>query len=84
MGGDRDEHMARREKEASGLRDIRVLKRKVPRSNRGYASTRSGCRRLPRTAADAFIPMLDTGGHMAIINDIAFTPDGRQLVSAGG
>ena len=25
---------------------------------------------------------LDTGGHMAIINGIAFTPDGRQLVSA--
>ena len=26
--------------------------------------------------------MLDTGGHMALIKDIAFTPDGRQLVSA--
>jgi WD40 repeat protein len=26
--------------------------------------------------------MLDTGGHMAAINDIAFTPDGKQLVSA--
>lgn len=26
--------------------------------------------------------MLDTGGHMAIINAIAFTPDGKQLVSA--
>ena len=26
--------------------------------------------------------MLDTGGHMAVIKDIAFTPDGRQLVSA--
>ena len=25
---------------------------------------------------------LDTGGHMAIIKGIAFTPDGRQLVSA--
>jgi len=25
---------------------------------------------------------LDTGGHMALINDIAFTPDGKQLVSA--
>jgi WD40 repeat protein len=25
--------------------------------------------------------MLDTGGHMALIRDIAFTPDGRQLVS---
>jgi WD40 repeat protein len=26
--------------------------------------------------------MLDTGGHMAIIRGLAFTPDGRQLVSA--
>ncbi len=26
--------------------------------------------------------MLDTGGHMAMIRDIAFTPDGRQIVSA--
>ncbi len=25
---------------------------------------------------------LDTGGHMALIRSIAFTPDGRQLVSA--
>ena len=25
---------------------------------------------------------LDTGGHMAVIKGIAFTPDGRQLVSA--
>ena len=28
------------------------------------------------------ILMLDTGGHMANINAIAFTPDGKQLVSA--
>ncbi len=28
------------------------------------------------------ILQLDTGGHMASINTIAFTPDGRQLVSA--
>lgn len=28
------------------------------------------------------LPMLNTGGHMALINDIAFTPDGTQLVSA--
>jgi WD40 repeat protein len=27
--------------------------------------------------------MLDTGGHMAIIKDLAFTPDGKRLVSAG-
>lgn len=26
---------------------------------------------------------LDPGGHMALISDITFTPDGRQLVSAG-
>jgi WD40 repeat protein len=32
--------------------------------------------------AGAPLPMLDTGGHMAKINGIAFTPDGRQLVSA--
>ena len=32
--------------------------------------------------AGAPLPMLDTGGHMAKINSIAFTPDGRQLVSA--
>ena len=32
--------------------------------------------------AGAVLPMLDTGGHMAMINGIAFTPDGRQLVSA--
>lgn len=31
---------------------------------------------------DAPIPMLDTGGHMTKINDISFTPDGQQLVSA--
>jgi WD40 repeat protein len=27
--------------------------------------------------------MLDTGGHMALIQSLAFTPDGKQLVSAG-
>ncbi|NJM34773.1 MAG: PDZ domain-containing protein [Rhodomicrobium sp.] len=39
----------------------------------------------PATAnADARAPqlMLDTGGHMALIRSIAFTPDGRELVSA--
>jgi WD40 repeat protein len=35
-----------------------------------------------KSPADAPLPMLDTGGHMAIIKGIAFTPDGRQLVSA--
>ena len=35
-----------------------------------------------KPAADAPLPMLDTGGHMALIRSIAFTPDGRQLVSA--
>ena len=29
------------------------------------------------------LPQLETGGHMAIIRGIAFTPDGKQLVSAG-
>ncbi len=36
----------------------------------------------PMVAEDAPIPMLDTGGHMALIQSIAFTPDGRQIVSA--
>src|SRR6516225_6087885 len=27
--------------------------------------------------------MLDTGGHMALIRDLEFTPDGKRLVSAG-
>ncbi len=31
-------------------------------------------------AEEAPLPMLDTGGHMAKIQSIAFTPDGRQLV----
>ena len=35
-----------------------------------------------KPAADAPLPMLDTGGHMGMIGSIAFTPDGRQLVSA--
>jgi WD40 repeat protein len=34
------------------------------------------------TADELPVLMLDTGGHMAIINDLAFTPDGKQLVSA--
>lgn len=28
------------------------------------------------------LPMLDTGGHMLLVAGLAFTPDGRQLVSA--
>ncbi len=28
------------------------------------------------------IPMLNTGGHMGLITDIAFTPDGKRLISA--
>ncbi len=34
-------------------------------------------------ADDRPIPQLDTGGHMATIRGVAFTPDGKQLVSAG-
>ena len=38
---------------------------------------------VPANAAtDAPLPMLDTGGHMAIIERVVFTPDGKQLVSA--
>ena len=32
---------------------------------------------------DGPILQLDTGGHMAMIKGLAFTPDGKQLVSAG-
>ena len=31
---------------------------------------------------EAPIPMLDTGGHMAKVSVVVFTPDGRQIVSA--
>ncbi|MGA7330077.1 MAG: caspase family protein [Rhodomicrobium sp.] len=34
-------------------------------------------------ADDRPIPQLDTGGHTATIRGVAFTPDGKQLVSAG-
>ena len=34
-------------------------------------------------ADDRPILQLDTGGHMATIRGVAFTPDGKQLVSAG-
>ncbi|MGE0211497.1 MAG: hypothetical protein AB7S41_07370 [Parvibaculaceae bacterium] len=33
-------------------------------------------------AADNVILSLDTGGHMSLIRSIAFTPDGRRLISA--
>ena len=34
------------------------------------------------TQEEAPLPMLDTGGHMAAIRSVIFTPDGSQLVSA--
>jgi WD40 repeat protein len=37
---------------------------------------------LPARADEKPILQLDTGGHMAIIRKIAFTPDGKHLVSA--
>jgi WD40 repeat protein len=37
---------------------------------------------LPTQAEEPPLLQLDTGGHMARIKDIAFTPDGKQLVSA--
>src|SRR5262249_21245815 len=36
------------------------------------------------SASDAPILQLDTGGHMVTIRALAFAPDGRYLVSAGG
>jgi WD40 repeat protein len=36
-----------------------------------------------RQKKDQPILMLDTGGHMALVKGLAFTPDGKQLVSAG-
>ena len=36
----------------------------------------------PTHADEKPILRLDTGGHMAMIRKIAFTPDGKQLVSA--
>ena len=33
-------------------------------------------------AAENVILSLDTGGHMALIRSIAFTPDGQRLISA--
>jgi hypothetical protein len=36
----------------------------------------------PKVAEDAPFPQLDTGGHMALIKGLAFTPDGRFIVSA--
>ncbi|MGP0042181.1 MAG: PDZ domain-containing protein [Rhodomicrobium sp.] len=35
-----------------------------------------------KPAADALLPMLDTGGHMASVTALTFTPDGKQLISA--
>jgi WD40 repeat protein len=39
---------------------------------------------MPPVAVKSDLPMLmlDTGGHMAVIRGLAFTPDGKQLVSA--
>ncbi len=36
-----------------------------------------------KPAAEGPLPMLDTGGHMALIKGLAFTPDGKFIVSAG-
>jgi WD40 repeat protein len=37
---------------------------------------------LPAQAEERPVLQLDTGGHMALINKVLFTPDGKQLVSA--
>ncbi len=58
--------------------------REQPSGAKGMTATVTlAARPVVRAAEDAPIPMLDTGGHMAVIKDIAFTPDGRQIVSAG-
>ncbi len=36
----------------------------------------------PKPDADMPLPMLDTGGHMALVRSVIFTRDGSQLVSA--
>ena len=75
---------------------IEALGRKAPGAEIKLAVRRAGReKRLAVTLAarpaqfaaakpreDGPLLMLDTGGHMAKIQDIAFTPDGRQLVSA--
>ena len=40
----------------------------------GYAS-------IVEAAEDTPVLTLDTGGHMAIVTGLAFTPDGTQLIS---
>lgn len=37
----------------------------------------------PAQAQNAPFPQLDTGGHTATVHGVAFTPDGKKLVSAG-
>lgn len=42
-----------------------------------------GCASVVGAAEDTPILTLDTGGHMAVVTGLAFTPDGTQLISAG-
>jgi esterase/lipase superfamily enzyme/WD40 repeat protein len=42
-----------------------------------------GCASVVHAAEDRPPLMLDTGGHMAGVKGLSFTPDGKQLVSAG-
>ena len=48
----------------------------------GMMLAASGAARA-QAAEDAPIPMLNTGGHMALIRDIAFTPDGGRSFGGG-
>jgi WD40 repeat protein len=63
--------------------DIRLAIVRAGREKR--LSLKLGGRPIQFTVArpPAPLPVLDTGGHMAVIHGIVFTPDGRQLLSAG-
>jgi WD40 repeat protein len=67
----------------AGGTDIRLAIIRAGREKR--LSLKLGARPIEFAAArpPAPLPMLDTGGHMAVIHGLVFTSDGRQLLSAG-
>src|SRR5712692_8278629 len=48
-----------------------------------FALLMLACASVARAADDMPLLMLDTGGHMGIIKGLTFTPDGKEIVSAG-